>query len=38
MFWLELSNAQSQNNGWIGWDINNGVGCTLTPVLPLAGG
>ena len=30
-FWLELSNAHSQNNGWIGGDINNGVGCTSTP-------
>lgn len=34
MFWLELSNAKSQNNGCIDWDINNGVGCTSTPLLP----
>ena len=27
-YWLELSNAVTQNNGPVGWDVNDGLGCT----------
>ena len=27
-YWLELSNAVTQNNGPVGWDVNDGIGCT----------
>ena len=26
-YWLELSNAVTQNNGPVGWDVNAGLGC-----------
>lgn len=27
-YWLTLYNAVSRNNGPVGWDINNGIGCS----------
>jgi hypothetical protein len=27
-YWLELSNPVTQNNGAVGWDVNDGIGCT----------
>ena len=27
VYWLELSNAMTKNNGPVGWDVNAGVGC-----------